>query len=168
MGDVSRAGFGTKGYCKICAWKYASEFNKLVARHDWNAGEAGRWAKTKGGFTFDRGVYYKHKKEHLTSPRRNWVDEARKKPLRKISTEEYLEAVKDAAVAQIDPDQGGDPAAVTMEQGLKAAQILQASKKPTGNVDVRIVLARLVSGRAPELMAAAIPALPSGDELTDE
>lgn len=160
---VSRAGFGNPGYCRICAWEGASELNKHIAKEDWNAGQAKRWAQDFG-FTFDRGTYYKHK-PHITDPKRSFVDQARLSPVRRVNAEVFLEAVKDAAFANIDPEQGGDPRSVTLDQGLKAAQTLQASRQAKRQPDALVVLARLVTGKAPEIVAAAFHQLTTEEEI---
>lgn len=143
--------FGKAGYCKLCRWDEEPELNRLIKAGK-NAAECARWAKGKFGFTFTRQTFYSHK-EHLAAPQDKVVAAAagrrREKVIPKATNKEFLEAVRDLAFANALED----PDSVTLEQGLKAASILESSKQKAG--DITLILAQVVTGQRPDVLVEA-------------
>lgn len=141
---VSKAGFGKPGYCKICASALLPQINKMI-KEGQNAAKIGRWAK-EFGLTFARQTLYAHK-EHITDPKTSFVQQARRNPVVKnVSTRQFLEAIRDSAAAKA----VADPDAVSIDHGLKAAQILSNDKK--GAEGIKLILMSVMVGRADEVI----------------
>lgn len=146
---VSKAGFGKPGYCKLCAFVYEPELNQRL-KEGWNARQIQDWL-AKYEITVDRNTVYNHKRKHITSPQDRLVNHANKQRKKgelivQSTPQEFLQAVQDLAYQKI----VDDPDAVTVEHGLKAAQVqMQARDKPQ---NVQILLAQVFTQNAPELI----------------
>lgn len=144
-------GFGKTGYCKLCHWEHEPELNRLIKAGK-NAADCDRWATDKFGFHFTRQTFYKHK-EHVEKGVTVGQSKAvvpiapgGKLQIRKGSNREFLETIRDIglAKAELDPD------AVSIDQSLKAAQILETSKQK--QTDLTIVFAQVVTGQRPDIV----------------
>jgi len=139
--EVSRRGYGHTGYCRICAFEKAPEFNRR-ARQGANVAQMQLWAK-QYGFTFNRQTFYKHRDNHLTSARDKVVQAANLIPEReKISEytdDEVLLAIRDLGLksAMDNPDQ------VNVGHALKAVQIRTAAKSQP--INTLILIARAMT-----------------------
>lgn len=103
--------------------------------------------------TFSRQTFYTHKDEHMTRPEDrivSAVEKAQRKELmlpRVSSNEQYLEAIRDIGYQRAVEN----PEEVTIDHGLKAAQILASQKR--GGGDTMILLAKFFTGGdAPEVI----------------
>jgi len=141
---VSRAGFGKQGYCKLCAFQGLAELNKAI-ENKWNAAQINAWLKAKHGFTVNRQTIYTHK-AHSKDPADRVVTAVEKARLngavlpRQSTPTQFLEAVRDLAYQRaID-----HPEEVTIDHGIKAAQVLATSKNRGG--DTILILARVMTG----------------------
>lgn len=146
---ISKAGFGKPGYCKLCAFAHEPELNQRL-KDGWNSRQIQDWL-AKFEVTADRGTIAKHKKYHISSPQDRLVNHAKKarkkgELITNSTPQEFLQAVQDLAYKKIQDD----PDAVTVEHGLRAAQVqLQAKEKPQ---NVQILLAQVFTGNAPEVI----------------
>jgi hypothetical protein len=135
---IDNRGRGHPGWCKICAWEKAPEFNRRQ-KQGANAAQMQLWAK-QYDFTFNRQVFYKHR-GHITSARDKVVQAAAAIPERdKISDysdDEVLLAIRDIGLrsAMDNPD------TVNVGHALKAVQIRLAAKAQPTNVLVLIARA---------------------------
>lgn len=146
---VSTAGKGKPGYCKLCAFAHEPELNERL-KLGWNSRQINEWL-AKFEVSADRGTIRRHKLYHISSPQDRLVNHAnkarRKGELIKNSTpQEFLQAVQDLALQKITDD----PSAVTVDHGLKAAQVQMQARQ--GPKDVQIILAQVFTGNAPELV----------------
>ncbi len=155
---VAKTGFGSPGYCKICASSLLPQINKMIAEGA-NAAKIARWAK-EFNFTFARQTLYAHK-EHITDPRTSFVDKARRNPvIKKVSNNQFLEAIRDAAAAKAVEA----PELVSIDHGLKAAQILQNDKK--GADGIMLVLMKVMSGNQEDVVEGEFTDV-TGDESSE-
>lgn len=149
---ISRAGFGKQGWCKLCAFADARLLNEKI-KAGWNARQINDWLKSQYDVSATRQTIYTHRDEHLTRPEDRVVTAVQKqresgKMLPRVSTnEQYLEAIRDLGYQKAveNPDE------VTIDHGLKAAQILASQKR--GGGDTIILLAKVLTGGAtPEVI----------------
>lgn len=144
LAQVSRAGFGQPGYCKICASDLLPAINDMIKQGK-NAAQIQRWTK-EYNLTFARQTLYNHR-EHITDPKTSFVDQARKSPvIKRVSNRDFLEAVRDAGAARA----MADPDSVSVDQALKATQIMMQDKK--GHDGLTLVLMKVMTGRIDEVI----------------
>lgn len=142
---VSRAGFGRQGYCRLCSFQDLRQLNDKI-KAGWNARQVKDWLVANYGVTFSRQTFYTHKDEHMTRPEDkivSAVEKAQRKDLmlpRVSSNEQYLEAIRDLGYARA----VANPDEVTIQDGLKAAQILVSQKARGG--DTFVLLAKVFTG----------------------
>lgn len=149
---VSRAGFGKQGYCRLCSFQDLKQLNDKI-KAGWNARQVKDWLVANYGVTFSRQTFYTHKDEHMTRPEDrivSAVEKAQRKELmlpRVSSNEQYLEAIRDIGYQRAVEN----PEEVTIDHGLKAAQILASQKR--GGGDITILLAKVFTGgESPEVI----------------
>ena len=149
--EVISAGLGKPGYCTLCNFKDQRALDKKIL-DGWSARQVNDWLGANFGLSVHRQTVYAHKR-HVMHPADRLVTAQRRREVehgtlpQQVSTAEYLEAVKGAAMQRVIDD----PGSVTVEHGLKAASILTQTREKTDNVV--IVLAKLLTGHA------ALPAL---------
>jgi hypothetical protein len=147
---VSRAGFGKPGYCKLCASTALADVNEAI-KNGWNARQVNTMLEAKYGWKVNRQTFYSHK-EHASHPADRVVNSVEKAKAdgnvlpRQSTPTQFLEAVRDLAMQRaID-----HPEEVTIDHGIKAAQVLAQSNKRGG--DITILLARVVTGGDPAVV----------------
>lgn len=112
----------------------------------WNARQVKDWLAANYGVTFSRQTFYTHKDEHMTRPEDRLVSAVEKQRAtgvmlpRVSSNEQYLEAIRDIGYQRAVEN----PEEVTIDHGLKAAQILAGQKR--GGGDITILLAKVFTG----------------------
>ena len=149
MSEVSTAGRGKIGYCKLCAWSEEPALNKLMKAGK-TAAECREWAQSKFGFNFNRQTFYEHKK-HITAPEDKVVAFANRQQrglqpvIKRATNQTFLEAVRDIGMAQAE----ANPELVTIDHALKATQILESSKNKS--TEVTLILAQVVTGHRPDI-----------------
>ncbi len=144
LAQVSRAGFGQPGYCKLCASDLVPKINEML-RNGKNAAQIQKWCK-EYNLTFARQTLYTHK-EHITDPKTSFVDKARANPvIKRVSNRDFLEAVRDAGAARAMQD----PESVSVDQALKATQIMMQDKR--GHDGLTIILVKAVTGHIDEVI----------------
>lgn len=156
---MARRGYGKAGFCKICAhpdgWRFVEGVTKGgKSGKGWNAAEAAE-AGARFGLSFSRLTWYNHQKHvrgEVASPETASpvpTDGPKERvPVRKASNVEYLETIRDMALARAlnNPDE------VTIEQGLKATSILEGRKSQAS--DSINLLVQVVTGHAPAVAIA--------------
>lgn len=155
------AGYGQIGYCKVCASDLKAEINKRLRRRETYPAIMA-WAATKD-FSISKPTLISHKK-HITDPKTTFVEAARKSPeLKRVTNTEFLEAVIAKANQRIE----SDPDAVTIDHGLRAAQVLESRKDRTGDALNVLVLALMGRRKEPDMIEGEyieLPALPASEE----
>ena len=142
---VSKAGEGRQGYCKLCAFADVAKLNKNIAA-GWNSRQINDWLRENYNVTVTRQTFYNHRDNHAKNPQDRLVTAVQKAQAKGVvlpattSTEEFLGAVRDTAMRRAIEN----PEEVTIDHGLKAAQILASQKKSGG--DIHILLAKIVTG----------------------
>jgi hypothetical protein len=151
-------GLGKTGYCKICAHPDAHVFIRGAREggkkgSGWNAAEA-QEAGQAYGLTFNRQTWYTHVEHAKTGEMR--LSQAAEKvkaqgliPVRTTS-QGFLESLRDIGMAKA----LANPENVTIEQALKAVQILE-SKKDKGS-DTLNVLVQFVTNQPPPVVIEGI------------
>lgn len=142
---VSRSGEGKQGYCKLCAFADLKQLNQNLAA-GWNSTQIRNWLKANYDVSVTRQTIYTHRDEHAKHPADRVVtavERAQRKDVmlpRVSSNEEYLTAIRDLGYRRAveNPDE------VTIDHGLKAAQIL--SQKGSGGGNITILLAKVMTG----------------------
>jgi len=143
------AGYGQSGYCRICDSSLKAEINKRLVRHE-SIPTIIAWGKTKG-FSVSKPTVIKHKK-HITDPKTTFVEQARKNPvIRRVSHTEFLESVVAAGAKRVEEN----PDDVTIDQSIRASQVLESRKDKGG--DAWSVLILTLMGKRPLQLA--------GDEI---
>ena len=152
IGDVpiSKGGYGKQGYCKLCSFQdleFQLQFDKRIDA-GWSPSKLNEWLEQHGSAKVDRGTVYSHR-EHVRNPRDRMVSAVAKRTAElgvmpaKVSEDEYLEAIIAAASVKVQ----SDPQAVTIDQGLKAAQI-RSNMKSKGQ-DLNVLIA-MFTGKVPD------------------
>lgn len=140
-------GFGKVGYCKICADPQAAGPLIKAARDGMNAKNAQELASTFG-LSFNRQTWYTHL-EHAKTTGQRLVQAAEKvrregaltvRDIQKHDNTTVLEAIRDLGMARALEN----PEDVTIDQALKAAQILEQRKDKGG--DSLNILVAFVTG----------------------
>jgi hypothetical protein len=151
-------GQGKPGFCKICAHPEAHRFI-LGAREGgksgkgWNSSEAMEAGKAYG-ITFSRQTWYQHL-EHAQTGEMRVIQAAQKvressaltiSDIKKTSNLDVLEAIRDLGMARAlqSPDE------VTVDQALKAVQIMESRKDKGG--DTLNILVQFTTGQPPPLV----------------
>lgn len=141
---ISRAGQGKQGYCKLCSFADEGALNDRI-KFGWKSTQINNWLKTHYGFSVNRQTIYSHVK-HVQDPADRVVTAVAKRQAqgnflpRVASNEQYLEAIRDLGYQRA----VASPEEVTIDHGLKAAQILASQKRSGG--DIVILLAKIMSG----------------------
>ena len=142
--EVSNAGYGQVGFCKICASSLKAEINKRLVRHE-SAPSVIAWAKTKG-FSLSKPTVLKHKK-HITDAKTTFVDQARANPvIKRVSHTEFLESVVSAGARRVEEN----PDDVTIDQSIRASQVLESRKDKSGDA-LNILILALTGNRPLQL-----------------
>lgn len=133
---------GRQGYCKLCSFDDPDvqfDFDKAV-RAGWTPKKLNVWLESKDLKPVDRLTVYKHR-EHVASPKDRMVSAVAKHQAEqgvvpaKVSEEEYLEAIVSAAAMRLQ----ADPGAVTIDQGIKAAQVRGTLKNKGQNIALSLI-----------------------------
>lgn len=139
---MPRPGYGNPGYCKVCDSPHKGEVNKRMKRGDSIASIA-RYLEEKES-PISEPTLRSHRK-HITDPKTTFVENARKNPvIKKASTRDFLQSLVDVGAAKIE----ADPDAVSIDQSIRAAQIIENTKEK--QVDALLQLARMLMGRPPQ------------------
>ena len=142
---ISRAGFGKPGYCRLCSFADLKQLDEKLAA-GWNARQITDWLQVNYKVSVTRQTIYTHRDYHAKRPEDrvvSAVEKAQRKDVmlpRVSSNEQYLEAIRDIGYRRAvdNPDE------VTIDHGLKAAQILASQKQGGGNTF--ILLAKVMTG----------------------
>lgn len=134
------------GACKICASPHVGAINGFIEA-GWNQAQVAK-AALAWNLRFARPTFYAHVKHY-----KNLTPEATSSgpeliapgEIKRTSNTEYLETIRDIAYTRI----GIDPSQVTVEQGMKAVQILEGRKERTG--DQLNLLISVVTGHTPAI-----------------
>lgn len=151
---VERAsGFGKVGFCKICAHPGAQFINAAIVRaantKPMNAAEMLDYMKMLDPeFKADRHTFYKHQKEHLTSPLVTAVQKTKDSGERILpkSNAEALEMVRDLGMKTAIEN----PETIGVDHALRA--ISEMEKKKGGVENLWVMLSRVQSGENPQLV----------------
>jgi hypothetical protein len=146
------AGAGHDGFCKICAHEQAPRMIK-AARDGANAAQALEIASLFGLY-FDRKTWYAHKQHAITGEGRilQAAEKVRREgaltvgDIKKSNNTELLSAIRDIGMAKA----LNNPDDITVDQALKAVQILEAREKKGG--DQLNVLVQFVTGNVPAVV----------------
>lgn len=149
--------------CKICVHPEAPRFIKGAREggksgKGWNAAEAAEAAKVFG-FTFTRQTWYAHV-GHLDNAEERVLTAAKKAgraglvPV-KSTNPQFLEAIRDIAMAKA----LADPDSVSIDQGLKAAAILE-NKKDRGQDSLAILVQFTVGAPPPVYVEGVVREVP--------
>lgn len=142
--EVSQAGYGQTGYCRVCASSLKAEINKRLVRHE-STPSIIAWAKPKG-FSVSKPTLLKHKK-HITDSKTTFVDKAKANPaIRRVSHTEFLESVVSAGAKRVEEN----PEDVTIDQSIRASQVLESRKDKTGDA-LNILILALTGNRPLQL-----------------
>lgn len=144
MEEVTKAGWGKPGYCKICDSPFLYQVNFLLNEKK-NSAEIAR-ALAPFNFTFDRATLRKHR-EHSSDPKTTFVKKAQEEgAVRTVSNEEYLARIRDAAARNLEQA----PHTVTVDQGIKATAVLMQDRNQRDTL--KIVLMKTMTGRSHEVI----------------
>jgi len=87
-------------------------------------------------FSISKPTLINHKR-HITDPRTTVVDQARRNPaIKRVTTSEFLQTLVDIGASKA----AANADAVTIDQSIRAAQVLESRKERS--VDVLLVIAR--------------------------
>lgn len=148
------AGEGKSGFCKICAHPDAHVFIRGAREGGkkgtgWNAAEANEAAKAYG-FSFNRQTWYTHVEHAKTGEMRltQAAQQVREQGLIPVKTNNkgFLESIRDIGMAKA----LANPESVSIDQALKAVQIMEA-KKDKGN-DTLNILVQFVTNQPPAIV----------------
>ncbi len=139
---MPRPGYGNPGYCSVCDSEHKSEINKRMKRGDTIA-SIGRYLKEKES-PISEPTLRKHRK-HITDPKTTFVENARKNPvIKRVTSREFLQALVDEGARKVEEE----PESVSIDQAIRAAQIIETSKEK--QVDALVTIARMLMGQAPQ------------------
>lgn len=139
---ITRAGYGQAGYCSVCDSEQSREVNKRMKRGDSIAGIA-RWLKDIES-PVSEPTLRRHRK-HITDPKTTFVEKARANPIikRGVTTNDFLQTLVEVGATRIEED----PSSVSLDQSIRAAQIIEGRKDK--QVDALVTIARMLMGHAP-------------------
>ena len=147
------AGYGKMGFCKICAHSGAPFINAAIVRaaqtKPMNAAEMLKYMQQLDPeFKADRHTFYKHQKEHLTSPLITAVEKTKQsgEMILPKSNAEALEMVRDLGMKTAIEN----PDTIGVDHALRA--ISEMEKKKGGADALWIAISRIQGGEAPELI----------------
>ena len=141
-----------EGYCSICHSPNLGKYNDRI-KEGWNAAQLDNLAVSLGDKGWNRQTWYAHKKHYIAPVK--FVEDAkkgivvsgpdgeRKLQIKKGSNQEFLETVRDIGLTKA----LNDPDSITIEQALKAVQILEGKKQGT-DASVKILIG-IVTGKPP-------------------
>lgn len=140
---------GKAGYCSICHSPNLKKINDRV-REGWNAAQLNEFAMSLGDPPRHRQTWYGHK-PHASTAIEKFVQttqvQVADKPvqIKKTSNTEFLETVRDIGMAKAI----NDPSSVTIEQALKATQVLEGRKDKSSD-SIKILIG-IVTGHSPSI-----------------
>lgn len=139
---VPDPGRGNPGYCRVCASELKGEVNKRLKRGDTIA-SLERWL-TEKQYPVSQPTLRKHR-EHITDPKTTLVEAARKNPVikRGVTTNDFLQTLVEIGATKA----AEDPDAISIDQSIRAAQIIEGRKDK--QVDALVTIARMLMGHAP-------------------
>ena len=142
--EVSHAGYGQLGYCRVCASSLKAEINKRLVRGE-SIPSIISWGKTKD-FSVSKPTLLKHKK-HITDPKTTFVQNAQKNPaIKRVSHTDFLESVVSAGAKRVEEN----PDDVTIDQSIRASQVLESRKDKSGDA-LNILILALTGNRPLQL-----------------
>lgn len=134
-------GQGKRGHCAICSSPLAESINQMI-RDGKNTTDIRAFVTAAGQTPWSRPTIYNHK-DHALTPEKALVKAVRQDlQIRKGSNQEFLEVVRDIGLARAE----ADPESITIDQALKATQILEGRKDKT---DSLAILVAFVTGNRP-------------------
>lgn len=134
-------GQGKKGHCSICSSPLAESVNQMI-KDGKNASDIRAFVLAAGQTPWSRPTIYSHK-DHVLSPEKQLVKAVRQDlQIKKGSNTEFLEVVRDIGLARAVQD----PESISVDQALKATQILESRKEKTDNL---AILVAFVTGNRP-------------------
>ena len=138
----SKAGYGQVGYCRICDSELKGEVNKRLNRGD-TIVSIERYLSGKE-YPVSQPTIRKHR-EHVTSPKTTFVEKARQNPAlrRGITTNDFLQTLVEIGATRA----AEAPESVSLDQSIRAAQIIEGRKDK--QVDALVTIARMLMGQAP-------------------
>jgi len=137
-----RPGYGQVGFCKVCASDLKGEVNKRMNRGDTIA-SIERYLKDKE-YPVSQPTLRSHR-EHITSPKTTFVEKARQNPVikRGVTTNDFLQTLVEIGATRA----AEAPESVSLDQSIRAAQIIEGRKDK--QVDALVTIARMLMGQAP-------------------
>lgn len=128
---------GPVGFCKPCASPLRTEIDRHFSNHE-SISAVARWlAEVK--HPISRPTLSKHL-EHGVTAKSTFVDTVRSSPtIKRVTAAEFTQAVVEAGAAKVE----ANPQAVSIDQALRAAQIIE-SKKDTGKDAMRVLVLALI------------------------
>lgn len=134
-------GQGKKGHCSICASPLAESINQMI-RDGKTTTDIRAFVTAAGQTPWSRPTIYNHK-DHALTPEKALVKAVRQElEIKKSSNTEFLEAVRDIGFSKA----VSDPESISIDQALKATQILEGRKEKTDNL---AILVAFVTGNRP-------------------
>lgn len=136
-----KPGYGQSGYCSVCDSDRSREINKRMKRGDTIA-SIYRWLRDVED-PISEPTLRKHRK-HITDPKTTLVEQAKKNPvIKRHTTNDFLQALVDIAATKAI----NDPESISIDQGIRAAQVIEGRKDK--QVDALVQIARMLMGQAP-------------------
>jgi len=139
---TDKPGYGNPGYCRVCASELKGEVNKRLNRGD-TIVSIERYLKDRE-YPVSQPTIRKHR-EHITSPKTTFVEKARQNPAirRGITTNDFLQTLVEIGATRA----AEAPESVSLDQSIRAAQIIEGRKDK--QVDALVTIARMLMGQAP-------------------
>lgn len=133
---------GQIGFCKVCSSDLKGEVNKRLNRGD-TIVSVERYLESKE-YPVSQPTIRKHR-EHITSPKTTFVEKARQNPAikRGVTTNDFLQTLVEIGATRA----AEEPDLVSLDQSIRAAQIIEGRKDK--QVDALVTIARMLMGQAP-------------------
>lgn len=138
---MAKPGYGQAGYCSVCDSDLKGEINKRMKRKD-SIASIRRYTVEKESPVSEPTL--RNHRKHITDPKTTLVEQARKNPvIKRHTTNDFLQALVDIAATKAI----NDPESISIDQGIRAAQVIEGRKDK--QVDALVKIARMLMGQAP-------------------
>jgi len=152
MNKITKSGFGTPGYCKLCSItdpQIQDALDKRVGskadgRYNYSPAKLNDWCAERGIETSNRQTYYNHR-EHVAHPKDRMVTAIAKREAehgvqpQQVDENQFLDSLIAMGQRKIE----ADPDSVSIGDALKAVSIKKSSGK-MGNAQA--VLVQIMTG----------------------
>jgi hypothetical protein len=137
--------------CKVCQSEDRDQINEFMAKRQ-SLRQIETWTRRQGR-SITRPTLTRHL-EHALDAKSQFVENAAPLVVRRVNSAEFLQSVVDVAATRVDT-----PGEVGVQEGLRAAQILE-QKKESGRDGLR-VLALVLMGKEPDTIEGEYRELPA-------